>query len=251
MLKFIWDLFFPRYESPYSTAPELQAQIDANNYEDSVCVVNLGIESYRNNFRHKYLIKIEPVLPPDCNMCILFPHHPKQKEQRMFLRHYGPRALQKEINRRLKECPAAKMIFCVACADRVYRFEDIGGTVYLVWAGKVSQESRNQVEHEISSNLPVLIEMDGRGRYRSCFMFPLQRSEQSKRMQSLSVSDCTFLEPFVETLFCLEADPRTEELHTIHVMTDEEADKRASTLLSSLAFSKDREQVPYPSDDDE
>ena len=255
-MKKIWEwlqsIFVGRYESPYSTSALTQRQIDANDYEDIVSVDNLGVETYLNNYRHKYLIMIEPELSHHCDMCLMFPNHPKPKSKTMFLRQYHgkTRQLQKELNRRLKECPAAQMTFCVACANRVYRFENIGGTVYLLWVSKIQQESRNSVEQEIITDVPVVIEMDGRGKHRSCFLFPTDRMEQGRQLQSLCISDCTFLEPHGETLFCMETDPRQEEDVHIHTMSSTQADEMASTLLSSLAFSKEMETVPYPSDDD-
>lgn len=258
------DFWAPKYPSPYSTAPQLQLELDKTDDWDKltkdndnvrVVTVDLSEEPYGNKFKHKYSVKLDTHISPDCNMTILFPTHPIEKKRRLCIVRWKHAALQKEINARLNESHKTKNLWClgVTCRGIIYRFQGMQGNLYLLWAERVNQQTINNQINPIREEVPLIVEMDGSGMYQSVFLFPPTDNDPSIdiRMPHVNAADCTFLEPYRAGLFCMETDTREDTIPQILVHSGSEADKITKEEVNRDLLSVENEQIPFPSDADE
>lgn len=262
MGKVFSSLFGRTYDSIYTLSQDLANHVDTLEWQllqetvaSDLIHVDLGVEVPRNRFNHKYTIKFNHQLDHGCQICLLFPTHPQPKYRRLYTSSYTSfHELQKEINRRLTDSRTTKhLVMGVACQKTLFVFERVEGTVYLVWASAVNRVTVNHQEAKVAENVPLLVEMDKFGKYRSLFMFPHDSDyeERDTQMQCLRIADCTMLEPHRYNLFCMEADPRVDDKPFITTMSEEEADKIVRQPVDRLMISVDMEAKPFPSDEEE
>lgn len=205
-----------------------------------------------NRFNNKYTIMLDDQVNGNCRLALLFPSHPQAKYRLMWTSSYrNLRSMSKVVNARLRACLKRQM--CVACEDSVYIFDGIEGNVYVVWAAYVNVVTPNDQETRIADHVPVFIEMDGEGRYRSVFVFPKRKDpdRDDNRVACLRVMDCSFLEFHQESVFCLESDPRHQETPLVRTITRDDAVELATNPVARLSVTMDNEVVPFASDSDE
>lgn len=264
MWKKFTDFWSPKYPSPYSTSPQLQLELDKTDDWDKltkdndnvrVVTVDLSEEPYSNNFKHKYSVKLDTRISPDCNMTLLFPTHPIEKKRRLSIVNWKHASLQKEINARLNESHKTQNVWClgVTCRGIIYRFQGMKGNLYLLWAERVNQQTVNNQINPIHENVPLIVEMNGSGIYQGVFFFPENDDDPNVdiRMPHVNALDCTFLEPYRAGLFCLETDTQEDEIPHILVHSGSEADKITKEEVNRDLLSVDHEQIPFPSDADD
>lgn len=159
--------------------------------------------------------------------------------------------MSKVANTRLRACLKRQM--CVACEDSLYVFDGIEGNVYVVWAAYVNVVTPNDQETLIADRVPLFVEMDGEGRYRSVFVFPKAKDSErdDNRVACLRVIDCRFLEFHRESVFCLESDPRHQEPPMVTTITRDDAVELATNPVARLSVTMDNEAVPFASSDEE
>lgn len=220
----------------------------------NVVHVDVGIESPEGHQSPKYHIDIDPNANRDCRVCVLFPTHPVPKYKMLWTDDYrNIRTLQKVINQRLGEARGAgNLVMGVALQNTLFVIEGIKGTGYLVWANTVTCININNVETIPYEHVPIFVEMDRYGSYRSVFVFPKQKDpHRENRMTTLHVQNFELFEPHVFNIFCMEADPRKESDVRINTMTHDEAEEMVKSAVDKTLVSMDHEEGPYPYDDDD
>lgn len=217
-----------------------------------VLAIDLTTEPCRNKFQHKYFIKLERHVPGNVNMTLFFPTHPVEKKRRLCIVGWKHSTLQKEINARLAESRKDGISLGVSSRGTIYKFEGIQGNVYFVWCNRINQHSRNAQLRPIHEHLPMLIEMDGFGVYRSIFAFPEKDDINDLPLSCIPVKDTKVYEPIDEALFCLESYAAQEIQPYVRTLSESAVDEITKQEVSdAVLLSIDHEAIPFGSDEDE
>lgn len=235
---------------------ELQSHLarsaDAEEYRPTV-YVDVGVETMVNRFNNKYTIYLDDEMNRNCRLALVFPYHPREKYRLTYTTQYGHMSsMQKDLNRRLKD--STKRIMYVATHNTLYVLEGIEGNVYIAWARYINVVTSNDQETQVAEQVPIFIETDCEGSYRSVFVFPDpedHRQNANTHLPCLRVMDCTFLETHGSNLFCLESDPRQPVVQLVSTLSKEEALSIAQNPVARLAVTMDQEREPFPSDSDD
>lgn len=258
MGNFLSLLFGATYDSEYSVAEELEQRLTEWTHDRLVkehrptVYVDAGVETMVNRFNNKYTIMLDDQVHRNCRLALLFPSHPQAKYRVLWTPMYNNlRTLSKIINTRLKACLKRQM--CVACENSLYVVDGIESNVYIVWASYVNVVTPNEQETRIADNVPLFIEMDGEGRYRSVFVFPRPKDpdRDDNRVACLRVVDCNFLEFHQDSIFCLESDPRQPTPSTVRTISREQAVELATNPVARLSVTMDQEAIPFASSEEE
>jgi len=191
---------------------------------DSIINVNLESDANSNPFKHKYIVKYNTMIPPNCIMAVIFPLHP-DSGKRILWTVGDLSALSREINDRIKESnrDGGKSQIIITSGDKFYRFTGNSGTLYLIWAERINQITVNNQERLIAEDIPLLVELDRKWKYRSFFVFG------NKEVTSLA--DVQQFEPIQYPIFCCETDPREELVRRVHTVSNSQADQATSELV--------------------
>jgi hypothetical protein len=221
--------------SPFSNSLATNQLIDTGQWEmmlDCVghdAVVDVKLESGNNPFKHKYVVKYNSMIPPNCIMTLIFPLHP-DASKRILWTTGDLSALSYEINARIKESlvepPKSQLV--VTSGDTFYRFHGNIGTLYLVWAERLNQITVNNQNRQIAEDIPLLIELDRKWGYRSFFIFG--------NSEVTALGDIQKYEPFHYPIFCCETDPREEVVRKIDTVNNSHADRETSELVTVSAL---------------
>ncbi len=215
--------------SPFSNSLSTNQLIETGQWEmildcvgsDSIVDVQLGAGN-GNPFRHKYIVKYNSMIPPNCIMSVIFPLHP-DRGKRILWTTGDLSQLSQEINARIKESGREKSQIIVTSGDKFYRFHGNLGTIYLVWAERINQITVNNQDRPIAEDIPLLLEMDRKFGYRSFFVFG------NKEVTPLA--DVQNFDPFHYPIFSCETDPREEVPRKIATVSNSQADQATSELL--------------------
>lgn len=179
-------------------------------------------------------------------MTLFFPTHPVEKKRRLCIVGWKHGVLQKEINARLAESRKEGITLGVSCRGTIYRFEGIQGNLYFVWCDRINQQSRNALLRPIYESLPMLIEMDGSGGYRSIFAFPEKDDINDLPLSCIPIKDTKVYEPIDEGFFCLESYTSQEVQPYVRTLSESAVDEITKQEVSdAVLLSIDNEAVPF------
>jgi hypothetical protein len=177
--------------------------------------IDLSCDVMNNPFRHKYIIKIDFAIPANCIMTVLFPNHPVEKK-RVLWTTGNLQTLSKEINERLRQSSREGLQLAVTSRDKFYRFKNVVGTVYLVWAERINMQTLNNQENTILESVPMLIELNGQYGSRNIFVFG--------NTELTRLHDVQLIHPFEYPIFCCEVDNRKEQVRVVSTLSNVQAD---------------------------
>jgi hypothetical protein len=203
--------------------------------------IDLNCSVVSNPFKHKYIIKFDYQIPTNCIMALLFPNHPIEK-RRVLWTSGRLEDLQREINERIRQSSRDGLQLVVTSGDKFYRFYNILGTVYLVWAERINQQTLNNQENTIKEGVPMLIEMNGQHCYRNIYVFG---NEQLTKLQ-----DVQTIEPFHYNIFCCETDRRKDSVHLVPTMSNSQADQITKDPVVRTLVRMDQEPPPFSTTED-
>ena len=219
-----------------------------------------------NSFEHTYRLLISPESPRHRgDLICFFPRHPDARKRVLHTRSFWRTAsLSNELNDRLRESrgsldSGAHVLFAVACGARVFRFHDLLGTAYIVWATRINVVTSNSVATDISEGTPLLLEMNGESALRSVTPLLASNAERNANdlrpeLYPLQRSACTFIWPpdAPITLLTREADPRVCETRSIEMVDDVEAERLTRDPINHDAVNMSEESAPFaPQGDDD
>ncbi len=245
------------YSSPYTIDAELEDEIVAghldwevlrDNYQPTI-FVDADRDSSDGHQSSKYRIDFNYTADPNCRLAILFPTHPVEKYRLLWTTDYSDiRKLQKIINRRAQEARGTgSLVMAVGVGKTLFVIENIAGIIYLPSASAVNCINVNHVEAIVNENVPVFVEMNRYGSYRTLFVFPMEDDEmRDHRMSAQDIKNFEMFEPYGAHLFCMEADPRSEKMSEINTMTHGEAEEIVRSTVDRQTVTMDYEQGPYP-----
>jgi hypothetical protein len=218
-----------KVSSAYSETNEIGEIIYTNGWPEYTSInkdighetlidVSLNEDAYPNQFKNKYLIKLntKDVLP-GCSMTLLFPCHPDQRKRKTNLQGYigNLPALSKLVNDYVatssKEPGNPQLV--ITCASWFVRFYNITGKVYLFWAEVINTQHHNLEIKATHHNVPVLIETNGQMSVRNVYVFDCEKRQETP----LTLADVTLMfEPW-SGMFCCDADSRisTQNIKTL------------------------------------
>jgi hypothetical protein len=216
--------------SRYSNSPLINQLLETGQWEmvldcvggEQIVDVKLNEVARSNRFQHKYVVKYNNMIPPNCIMAVIFPLHPERGKRILWTTGDLP-SLSTEINARIKESGREKSQIVVTCGDRFYRFHGNIGTLYLVWAERLNHSTVNIPETLIAENVPMLIELDRKWGYKNFFIFD--------NTEVTALGDIQAYDPFQCPIFCCETDPREEALKRVMTVTNSSADQATSELV--------------------
>lgn len=235
--------------SPYSNSEYIKKlvvedqwqSIVSSNESDCLVDIQLNSEFSNNPFKHKYIIKIDSLIPHNCIMSVLFPNHPNPKK-RVLWTTGNLIDLSKEINQRLSESAREGLQLAVTCQNNIYRFHGILGPVYLLWAERINLQTLIREDNIIREFVPILTETNGQYSTRNVFIFG------NKEVTSLK--DVKLLDPIKEIVYCCETDPRKETIKQIPTLSNVEADQITKDLVVRSLVNLDNERTPFESEEE-
>ena len=227
---------------PFSNGPEIARLIENDQWQvilqqrqaAEIIDIDLNCDTIANPFKHKYIMKLDYAIPPNCIMTLIFPNHPVEK-MRLLWTSGSLEELSRQINARIKESSRDGVQLVVTSSDKFYRFANIIGTVYLVWAERINQQTLNNQENTIAESIPVLFELNGQFGYRNIFVFG---NDKLTKLQ-----DCEVLYPFQYPIFCCETDRRKEQLYVVSTLSNSQADQ---ITLDPAVRTQRLDQLPLP-----
>lgn len=230
--------------SPFSNTNNIKRILENDQWQgilngnefDGLVDIYLNSEELQNPFKHKYIVKINSEIPYNCLMAILFPNHPNQKKRILWTTGYL-NSLSKEINQRLSESSRDGLQLAVTAGEKIYRFYNIIGPVYLFWASRINIQTLNREENSILNDIPILIETNGQWSTRSVFIFG--------NTSATKLTDFQPLEPIQTILYCCESDPRKENIQIINTLTELKADELTKDLVVRTLVDMKQEQIPF------
>ncbi len=230
MFTYLYSFFTPSTPSPFSNSEVIKQLLETDQWQslllqkesEYIVDIDLSINSTRNPFQHKYIVKFDSEIPPTCNMTVLFPNHPTEKKRLLWTSGYL-KDLSLAINSRLKESNREGCQLIITSGNKFYRFHGFTGTIYLVWAERINQQTLNKQDNTIAEGVPILLELNGQWGYRNIFIFG------NKEITNLQ--DVQVLDPFQHSIFCCETDPRRENVRIVTTMTNSQADEITKDLV--------------------
>jgi hypothetical protein len=228
--------------SSYSISQEMEQMIQNGNWtEFPTSVIDFGTDTYSNIFRHTYEIKLSNCVHRDQSIVLIFPHYPFKSQRILRTSEYRRiTSLTNDINERLR---LSQNVLYVATGDQLYSIQGVIGRLYLVWAECIQQRTINQQLPRIEENVPLFIETNGEYEYRSIYVL--------QSIECINSKNCKILEPFQESLFCLEVNPQKESFKKIDTLSNSKADEITRTAVSRELVTMDVEDPPFPSDNGE
>jgi hypothetical protein len=227
--------------SPYSNSDYIKKIIIEDQWQsivgENVCIdIYLNAEESNNKFKHKYIIQLDSVIPPNCIMSVLFPNHPNPKK-RVLWTTGNLNDLSKEINHRLAESAREGLQLAITSGNDIYRFHNILGPIYLVWAERINIQTMIRQENIIKHYVPILIETNGQWSTRNIFIF----GDDS----ITKLCDVTTLDPIHYNIYCCETDPRKETIRQIPTISQDEAKQMTMDLVVRTVINLDQEPPPF------
>ncbi len=230
MFSYLYSFFTPSTPSPFSNSEEIKQLLENDQWQslllqkESDYIVDVYLQNAvsKNPFQHKYIIKFDSEIPPNCNMTVIFPNHPVEKK-RILWTNGNLRDLSLNINSRLKDSNREGCQLVVTAGNRFYRFHGFTGTIYLVWAERINQQTLNKQDNTIAESIPLLLELNGQWGYRNIFIFG--------KTEITNLQDAQALDPFQHSIFCCESDPRKENVRVVATMTNTQADQITKDLV--------------------
>lgn len=240
--------------SPFSNSKEIedliindtwQQILNQNEGHNIVDVYLNSGENLCNPFQHKYIIKLDSVIPSNCTMTIIFPNHPLEKK-RLLWTTGSLNTLSHEINRRLQESSRDGLMLIITCGDKFFKFNNIIGTIYLVWAKKINRQTVNKQENGKFEDVPILVEKNGQHGFKNVFIFKGDNDKTTNK------TDISLLEPLkVDSIFCCEIDNRKDEIHVIPTLSESTVNQIVNELVVRTIVDLKNEPLPFDDDDGE
>lgn len=231
--------------SPYANSPQLHKALVSGTWPslvmNSLDVVRMDETADYNPFQHKYIVKLNSQIPPDCNMTILFPNHPVESKRLLWVQRYTLNRLSLELNARIRESARDGLTVAVTSGNRVICFRGFIGNLYLVWAERVSQQTISRQENIIGEQIPLMIETNGQFRYRNVFIFDTEQ----KKLRLTPVKDISWFEPFRNEIFCCETDSRKDELRIVSTVSNSYADQVTKDPVVRSIVTLDEDKPPF------
>jgi hypothetical protein len=176
------------------------------------------IESH-NPFHHEYAIMLDALIPRDCQLVLLFPNHPVEKQRVLYSNHYSQLyQLGIAINERIRE--SHQWTFAILVSDQIYEFLSVTGNIYVVWCIRANQRNRNNQCISTETMCPCIVQMDGRGRVTALVLLNF-----NTKYQVIPLKNLKMFTPCRTVIFACETNP-PESLSTrgpIHTHSIEEA----------------------------
>jgi hypothetical protein len=244
--------------SEYTPQPELVREVETENVyalldarqNATVLDVDAGGDTF-NHFMTKYRLELIPKIPTDCYLILVFPFHAQERKRVLYTNKFSTtHSLNKEINARLRASTNTQNYkLAIVCGHQVYRLRNFTGNIYLYWAN-AKQITQANIVNEPFKGVPVIIEMDGRGRIESWCMLRSKITERTD-LDLLPVQSLTLCMPR-EPFFPCELDPRTPvtpQLQTlsqtqVHNMLVQNVEATSSALLNHATGYTMVDEVP-------
>ena len=200
-----------------------------------------GGQVANNPFQHKYIIKLLFWVPKEPNATLLFPR--LKKNRVMPIRgEIKSSDVARDLNARLDQSGRDGVSLVVAYNSHFYCMTGITGTVYLIWAERIHQQTVNQMEPQTMENVPLIIEMNRERTLRNVYVIGHE--------QPLPMADVTLLTPTLDgDIFCCELDPRVDQKLSISTISSVEADRITTDPIGpAIRMLKDEEDPPFADD---
>jgi hypothetical protein len=233
------------YPSPYSNTKRIQEILQKHSWGREDCVeVNLNEQEYKNPFQHKYIIKLDKNVAPNCNIAMIFPTNPHPKHVILYLTEYttsGLNVLWKTINDRIKESVSMDQLhFIVSCGDRLYKFRGFTGTIYILWAERINLQTINiGQENDIAEYAPILVEMNGQMDFRNIFLL--------SEGKLLNRKDVDIIEPGDFDMWSCDTDPRQDNIKVVPTISNEMADQITRDRVVRSLIRLEKKDTPFSS----
>lgn len=235
--------------SPYSNSESIkniiledQWQSICNGNEASCLIdVDLNSEGSDNPFKHKYIIKIDSEIPVNCIMTVLFPNHHDPKK-RILWTTGTLNELSKSINARICESARQGLQLAITSKNKIYRFHNILGPIYLVWAERMNVQTQMRCDNVIKTHVPILIETNGQWSTRNVFIFDNETITK--------LSDVKLLDPIHTNIYCCETDPRKETIRKISTISNNEAEQITNDLVVRSLVDLKNERDPFTEEEE-
>lgn len=231
--------------SPYSNSDAVHKALVSGTWPSMVMnstdVIRMDDNANYNPFQHKYIVKLDSQIPPDCNMTIVFPNHPVESKRLLWVQRYTLNRLSLELNTRIRESPRDGLTVAVTCANRVICFRGFIGNLYLVWAKRISQQTISRQENDRKEHVPLMIETNGQFRYRNVFIF----KNDERNLRLTPVKDISWFDPFRADIFCCETDARNDGLRLISTVSNSFAEQVTNDPVVRSIVTLDEDKPPF------
>lgn len=227
--------------SPFSNSNNINELIENDQWQTADGVffdIDLNSDGSENPFKHKYIIKIDSEIPHNCRMAVLFPNHSNYKKRVLWtsghLNH-----LNTEINSRITESAREGILLYVSCSDKIYRFKNVIGNVYIAWASRLNiQTPLYREENDIKVHVPILIETNGQWENRNVYIFG--------KDDLVHLKDVQMHEPIETNIYCCEKDPRKEFIRIVPTLTEDQSDQiTKDPVVRTLVCFEKEEKSPF------
>lgn len=154
---------------------ELFNSTDGKAFHKSIDFTHPPLEEDQYGARYQILLSAKIPSPRDEITCI-FPNHTKHRRQIVRLSSYFIlSSLNIDLNDGLKdslhETAIGKQIkFSVAYGNQLYTCKGLSGTVYIVWAKRVTRISVGNVANVFALNVPLIFNCNGQGKVKAIFI---------------------------------------------------------------------------------
>ena len=215
-----------------------------------------NLRTFSNKYNNKYIVKIADKFIKDKHIMLLFPNHPTENKRILYTHDYSKiYKLQSEINERINKSFNGETVkLAIVYKDKIYRINDITGTLYVVWSERINCETVNRFQNKIAEYIPVIIEMTGEMKVRN--VIPLidefiETEYGKQNLYPIAVPHTTLLIPTDVVVFPCEIDPRNNSKTHIKTISNNHADIiTKDPVVRSVMQGLSGEEPPFSKNDE-
>lgn len=203
-----------------------------------------------------YRIMLKHDIPASGEVVCVFPNHPNTAKQVIQMsQYYRLSSFNRDLNERFRASldwtdGIGTTKLCVVYGNHAFVCQGITGTAYIVWARHISHTNHSNVASLVNSNVPLIINMDGRMVIKRIFILkPVVQDVQGELMCiPITQQSPELFFPLQQEIFVSEVDPLRERRRKIQTLSYRDALYQVVSRSKSAHMEISQEENPYSLD---